>query len=105
MAIRSRSDLTDMLSKLVGERTDDDVITLMEDFNDTMDDYDSRVGEDWKTKYQENDAEWRRKYIARFNGTSADENYQNGQIMTTELQTTETETTEEGQVTWDDILE
>lgn len=105
MAIRSRSELSDALAKIVGERTDDDVISLMEDFNDTMDDYDNRVGEDWRAKYQENDAEWRRKYVARFNGTSPDENYQNGTIQHTEVSDVKETTEVNEDTTWDDIFE
>ena len=64
MAVRSYDDLLDMIKNRIGEDTSDESITLIEDFTDT---YNSLTdGENWKTKYEENDAMWRKKYKERF---------------------------------------
>jgi len=52
----------DALLAFVGDRTDDDAISILETIND--DDIDD--GEDWHQKYIDNDKEWRERYIARF---------------------------------------
>lgn len=52
----------DALLAFVGNRTDDDAISILETINDDgIDD-----GEDWHQKYVENDKEWRERYTARF---------------------------------------
>lgn len=58
----------DALLAFVGDRTDDDAISILETINDDgIDD-----GEDWHQKYVDNDKEWRERYTARFKegGTS-----------------------------------
>lgn len=62
MAVRNRSDLMNMVRNLIGERTDDEALSIVEDFNDSL----QEPSEDWKSKYEENDAQWRRKYRERF---------------------------------------
>lgn len=52
----------DALLTFVGDRTDDDAISILEIINDDgIDD-----GEDWHQKYVDNDKEWRERYTARF---------------------------------------
>lgn len=52
----------DALLAFVGDRTDDEAISILETINDDgIDD-----GEDWHQKYIDNDNEWRERYIARF---------------------------------------
>lgn len=52
----------DALLAFVGDRTDDDAISILETINDDgIDD-----GEDWHQKYVDNDKEWRERYTARF---------------------------------------
>ena len=67
MAVRSKEELLNDIKGVIGENTDDTTIILLEDISDTFDDLESKANkEDWKTKYEENDAEWRRKYTDRF---------------------------------------
>lgn len=67
MSVLTKEELQTKLKDFIGDRTDDDAIQFIEDVNDTYDDIVSKNdGEDWKTKYQENDAEWRKKYRDRF---------------------------------------
>lgn len=58
----------DALLAFVGNRTDDEAISILETINDDgIDD-----GVDWHQKYVENDKEWRKRYTTRFKegGTS-----------------------------------
>lgn len=68
MAVRTREEIMELIKKRVGDSTTDEDIRFVEDINDTLADYDRRASgqEDWKTKYEENDQEWRRKYTERF---------------------------------------
>lgn len=75
MAVVDRSELIKRFSERFTDDTSDEVIQLTEDLSDTLNDYDKRVNdkEDWKTKFEENDAEWRKKYKERFLNTSNSE--------------------------------
>lgn len=66
MAIRTRAELMESIRARIGEDDSDEAITLIEDINDTLTDFESRGSEDWKGRYEENDREWRRKYKERF---------------------------------------
>lgn len=68
MAIVSKEDLIKRLSEKFGDDNSDEVIQLTEDLSDTLNDFDSRINdtEDWKTKFEENDNMWRKKYKDRF---------------------------------------
>ena len=69
MAVKSREDILNAIRERVGEQNDDDTITFLEDVTDTLTDLETRAngdGEDWKTKYEENDASWRKRYAERF---------------------------------------
>lgn len=54
------------LSEYIGDRNDDASISLLEDISDSLDD------EDWKGKYDELDATWRKRYIERFSNIGPD---------------------------------
>lgn len=60
----SKEELIEKVKAYVGDRTDDETISLIEDINDSMEVVDD--GENWKEKYEELDNQWREKYIARF---------------------------------------
>lgn len=68
MAIVSKEDLIKRLSEKFGDDNSDEVIQLTEDLSDTLNDFDSRINdtEDWKSKFEENDNMWRKKYKDRF---------------------------------------
>lgn len=61
MARRTREELVAAFRTYVGDRNDDDTIALMEDISDSFGD-----GEDWQAKYEENDRQWRERYLSRF---------------------------------------
>lgn len=73
MAVRTRDDLLASFRSIAGDTPDDGSLAFIEDLTDTMSDFDSRLADstDWKTKYEENDASWRKKYTERFYNPSA----------------------------------
>lgn len=70
MAVLSKEDLIAKLNASFGENLSDDNISLLEDVSDTIDSLSDT--EDWKTKYEENDASWRKRYKERFEGKEDD---------------------------------
>lgn len=64
--IVKKEEIIKRVSDILGDRNDDDAIAFVEDLSDTLEDYETRMGEDWKAKYEENDKAWRDKYKARF---------------------------------------
>ena len=83
MAIVTKSDLLKKINEIAGDNTSDAVLGLLDDVSDTLDDAEKRAkgeGEKWKEKYEQNDAEWRKKYRDRFmqGGDEPDEQLPNG---------------------------
>lgn len=68
MAVRTREELLTRISDYIGEDTSDAAIELLEDVTDTYDDISG--GEDWKARYEELDADWRKRYRERFESGS-----------------------------------
>lgn len=67
MAIKSREDLLNDLNSFIGDNEDDSAISLVEDITDTLTELETnKDNENWKTKYEENDKAWRKKYKDRF---------------------------------------
>lgn len=68
MAIKTRDEILESVKNIVGDNMSDDTISFIEDMTDTMNDYETRLSNstDWKSKYETNDEEWRRKYTERF---------------------------------------
>ena len=70
MAIVTMNDLLNQVNILIGENTSDESISLIENVTDTFNDLNEKANnneaEKWKTKYEENDKEWRNKYKSRF---------------------------------------
>lgn len=61
---KSREELIEEVKAFIGDRTDDESISLLENVSDSM--VTEETGEDWKSKFEENDREWRKKYMERF---------------------------------------
>ena len=68
MAVLTSEELIEKVKVRIGEDTSDEAISFLEDVTDTIADYNDKLKEDWKTKYEENDREWRKRYTDRFNG-------------------------------------
>lgn len=69
MAVRTKEEILEAIKTRVGEQTDDETISFLEDVSDTFTNLETRTngdGEDWKTKYEENDKMWRERYTTRF---------------------------------------
>lgn len=70
MAVISRESLLERIRDMMGEENaeSDESISLLEDFSDTFEDLSNQVSQagDYKKKYEENDAEWRKRYHDRF---------------------------------------
>lgn len=68
MAVLSHDDFMNAVKGLAGDNADDSTLAMIENFTDTINDLESRASDttDWKTKYEQNDNEWREKYKARF---------------------------------------
>lgn len=73
MAVREKTEIIDLVKARLGDDTGDEAIALIEDLNDTIDHLESSAGEDWKARYEANDAEWRKKYMDRFCSAPPDE--------------------------------
>ena len=78
MAIISKEEIMERVNKLLGENTDDESISFLENITDSLNDYETKISEsgDWKTKYEQNDAEWRKKYRERFMKPAEDGKHQ-----------------------------
>lgn len=69
MAVKTREEILESFKSRLGENPDDESVSFLEDVTDTLDDFEKRAngdGTDWKSKYEENDASWRKKYTERF---------------------------------------
>lgn len=66
MAIRSYDEFSEILRKYVGDRDDDESISIIEDFADSRTDWEKPS--DWEEKYKTLDKEWRTRYMTRFYG-------------------------------------
>lgn len=69
MAVKTREEILESIKARLGEKPDDESILFLENVTDTLDDFEKRAkGDniDWKSKYEENDANWRKKYTERF---------------------------------------
>lgn len=66
MPVLTKEEYMERLKKLIGDDSSDDALKVIEDFSETYDSFQKTESEDWKKKYEENDAEWRKKYKERF---------------------------------------
>ena len=68
MAVRTKEEIMQMIRDRTGENADDETLTFVEDISDTLEDLTGRAASsiDWEAKYNENDAEWRKRYKERF---------------------------------------
>lgn len=66
MAVKSREEIMEGLRTRIGEDTSDDALSFIEDVQDTLDSLSNTDTENWRQRYEENDAQWRQKYRDRF---------------------------------------
>lgn len=63
MAVVERDELIKRIASVLSDPESDDSLSLIEDVTDTLN---AGSSDDWKTKYEENDAAWRKRYKERF---------------------------------------
>lgn len=63
MAVVERDVLIQRIASVLSDPESDDSLSLIEDVTDTLD---AGSNDDWKTKFEENDAAWRKRYKERF---------------------------------------
>ena len=83
MAKLTQKEFMEKVNTIIGDRTDDEALSFIEDCKDTI----SSDGDDWKAKYDEQvtkneelEKSWREKYKARFfaaDDSSQEDNHEN----------------------------
>lgn len=75
MAILTHEELMNSLRARMGEDTSDESITFIENVQDTLADFETRLSgqTDWQRRYEENDRAWRQRYTDRFFKTESDD--------------------------------
>lgn len=63
MAVVERDVLIQRIASVLSDPESDDSLSLIEDVTDTLD---AGSSDDWKTRFEENDAAWRKRYKERF---------------------------------------
>lgn len=100
MAVRTKEELFELIKARIGDQTDDDTISFLEDITDTISDYEVKAngdGVDWKEKYEENDRTWRAKYTERF--------FNKDDEVIEKTEETETEEEKEAPKTFEELFE
>lgn len=75
--VKTLDEIINDIKNALGENaTSDTGISLIENVSDTFTDASTNSSIDWKEKYEQNDKEWRNKYVTRFSQgtTKQDEN-------------------------------
>lgn len=74
MSVLNKDEFFERLRTKIGEDTSEDSLKFIEDVTDTYNEMFTRADgqENWKSKYEENDTEWRNKYKERFFTTPDD---------------------------------
>ena len=88
MAKVTFDELRQQINAVVGERQDDEALNLLENVADTL-----NPDENWQSRYETLDAEWRKRYRDRFNGKGEEKE-----------EPEEKEETEE-EITFDDLFD
>lgn len=101
MAVLSRDDFMNEVKGLAGDSADDSTLVMIENFTDTYNELESRANDttDWKTKYEQNDNDWREKYKARFFDGNE------GTVPTTVMREQKEDITDDGKdISFDDLF-
>lgn len=88
--VKTKDEIMEEIRAYIGDRSDDETISFVENISDTIDDYAAHG--DYDAKLMAVEAEWRRKYIDRF---------MNGGENTSDVETTEDG--EKTEITIDDL--
>ena len=70
MAVLDRDNFFNRIRERLGEDDSEEALSYLEDMTDTWEDWDRRANregeENWEEKYNNLDAEWRKRYMDRF---------------------------------------
>ena len=72
--VRTKDELLASIKDRFKDDTSDETISFIEDVSDTINDLETKASDetDWKSKYEENDKQWREKYRDRFFNSEGD---------------------------------
>lgn len=72
--VKTKDELLNTLKGIIGDDASDEALAVLEDTADTLSDMNSQLetSGNWKQRYEENDAEWRKRYRDRFFEPSED---------------------------------
>ena len=73
MAVKKAEEIIEEVKTVIGDRTDDTVIELLEDITDSVNADTGFTQEDIDRAVSETEKKWREKYIARFSGKVKEE--------------------------------
>ena len=73
MAVKKAEEIIKTVKEVIGDRTDDTVIELLEDITDSVSNKTGFTQEDIDSAVAETEKKWREKYIARFSGKVKEE--------------------------------
>lgn len=71
--VKTKEEILNSIKDILKDDTSDCALSLIEDLSDTLDSAKASDETDWKTKYEENDAQWRQRYRDRFFSKPAQE--------------------------------
>ncbi len=71
--VKTKEEILNSIKEILKDDTSDSALSLIEDLSDTLDSVKPSDETDWKTKYEENDAQWRQRYRDRFFSKPAQE--------------------------------
>ena len=71
--VKTKEEILNSIKDILKDDTSDTALSLIEDLSDTLDSVKPSDETDWKTKYEENDAQWRQRYRDRFFSKPAQE--------------------------------
>ena len=64
MAILTSDQMLEKIKGIIGDNNSDETLTFLEDVQETVNSF--ADNDNWKVKYEQNDAEWRQRYRDRF---------------------------------------
>lgn len=71
--VKTKEEILNLVQGILGDDTSDSALSLIEDLSDTLDNVTTSDETDWRTRYEENDAQWRQRYRDRFFSKPAQE--------------------------------
>lgn len=83
MAVKTKAEIIKALTDFIGENNSDEAIGLLDDVSDTIPEDSENLRqqiEDLRREKDENDKQWRQKYIERFNNNDNNKDNKNDYV-------------------------